>query len=215
MIAAQEERRHHDHRSRCLSAIGIRFLSILFPPRDSAPLTIGLPARRPDPTGFPRSAHTRYGRGGRPLYPETSGVRTTGLWPPVAACRHCQRPGPITRVLNPSSRASNNEASSRVHSHSPVRPSLARSFPQTERGPLGFFPELRTPTGRTRRRTSGRGSVTNTNRELRDRHRRPPLHELTHMRDIASHPQTSDLVNSQAAARVGCVGGGRYALIGS
>lgn len=33
MIAAQEERRHHDHRSRCLSAIGIRFLSILFPPR--------------------------------------------------------------------------------------------------------------------------------------------------------------------------------------
>ncbi|MGO9041922.1 MAG: Kelch repeat-containing protein, partial [Mycobacterium sp.] len=42
---------------------------------------------------------------------------------------------------------------------------------------------------RTRRRTSGRGSVTNTNRELRDRHRRPPIHELTHMRDIASHPQ--------------------------
>jgi len=29
-----------------------------------------------------------------------------------------------------------------------VRPSglsLARSFPRTERGPLGFFPELRTP----------------------------------------------------------------------
>ncbi len=73
-----------------------------------------------------------------------------------------------------------------------IRPSglpLARSLPRTERGPLGFFPELRTPTGRTRRRTSGRGSVTNTNRELRDRHHRPPIHELTHMRDIASHPQ--------------------------
>ena len=73
-----------------------------------------------------------------------------------------------------------------------IRPSglpLARSLPRTVRGPLGFFPELRTPTGRTRRRTSGRGSVTNTNRELRDRHRRPPIHELTHMRDIASHPQ--------------------------
>ena len=73
-----------------------------------------------------------------------------------------------------------------------IRPSglpLARLLPRTERGPLGFIPELRTPTGRTRRRTSGRGSVTNTNRELRDRHRRPPIHELTHMRDIASHPQ--------------------------
>lgn len=73
-----------------------------------------------------------------------------------------------------------------------IRPSglpLARSLPRTERRPLGFFPELRTPTGRTHRRTSGRGSVTNTNRELRDRHRRPPIHELTHMRDIASHPQ--------------------------
>jgi hypothetical protein len=73
-----------------------------------------------------------------------------------------------------------------------IRPSglpLARLLPRTERGSLGFFPELRTPTGRTRRRTSGRGSVTNTNRELRDRHRRPPIHKLTHMRDIASHPQ--------------------------
>ena len=73
-----------------------------------------------------------------------------------------------------------------------IRPSglpLARLLPRTERRPLGFFPELRTPTNTTRRRTSGRGSVTNTNRELRDRHSRPPIHELTHMRDIASHPQ--------------------------
>jgi hypothetical protein len=189
MIAAQEERRHHDHKSRRLSAIGIRFLSILFPPRDSAPLTIGLPTRRPDPTGFPRSTHTRYDRGGRPLYPETSGVRTTGLWPPVAACRHCQRPGPITRVLDPSPGL---QITRRHQGFIRIRPSglpLAGSLPRTERGPLGFFPELRTPTGRTRRRTSGRGSVTNTNRELRDRHCRPPIHELTHMRDIASHPQ--------------------------
>src|ERR1700720_1078471 len=68
-----------------------------FPPRSSAPLTIGLPApkSRP-PTGFPRSPHTRYDRGGRPLYPETSGVRKTGLWPPVAARRHFQR-----QVLHP------------------------------------------------------------------------------------------------------------------
>ena len=51
---------------------------------------------------------------------------------------------------------------------------LARSFPRTERGPLGFFPELRTPTGRTYGRTSGRGPISNTDRELRTRHNRPP-----------------------------------------
>src|ERR1700730_2417809 len=141
MITAQEERRHHDHKSRCLSAIGLRFLSILFPPRNSAPLTIGLPAPKSrTPTGFPRSTHTRYDRGGRPLYPETSGVRATGLWPPVAACRHCQRPGPITRVLHPSSRASNNEASSRVHSHSPVRSSPRPVAPPDGTGVLGLLP---------------------------------------------------------------------------
>ena len=33
--------------------------------------------------------------------------------------------------------------------------------------------------------------------------------------DIAAEPETSDLAKRQAAALVGCVGGGRYALIGS
>jgi hypothetical protein len=32
--------------SRCLSAVGIRFLGILVPPRASAPLTIGLPGSK-------------------------------------------------------------------------------------------------------------------------------------------------------------------------
>jgi len=110
-----------------------------------------------------------------------------GLRPPLAATASGQ-------VLSPgfSTRLPGLQITRRHQGFIRIRPSglpLARSLPRTVRGPWGFFPELRTPTGRTRRRTSGRGSVTNTNRELRDRHRRPPIHELTHMRDIASHPQ--------------------------
>ena len=56
---------------------------------------------------------------------------------------------------------------------------LARLLPQTERGPLGFYPGLRTPTDKTRRRTPGRGSILNTDRELRTRHDRPPICEFT------------------------------------
>lgn len=107
---------------------------------------------------------------------------------PARGLRSPPLPGPIIRVLDPSSRASDSEASSRVHPHSPVRPSPPGRSPDGT-GALGLLPELRTPTGRTRRRTSGRGSVANTNREPRDRLCRPPIHELTHMRDIVSHPQ--------------------------
>jgi hypothetical protein len=151
------------------------------PPRDSAPLTIGLPGPRTTrtPTGFPRSAHTRHDRGGCPLDPETSGVPTTDSHYPVAACRLFQRPGPITPVLIPSPRARNNEASPGIHSRSPVRSSPRPLLPRTERGPFGFFPGLRTPTDQTRRRTPERGSISNTDRELRTRHNRPPTCEFT------------------------------------
>jgi hypothetical protein len=138
---AIRRRQHHGRESRCLSAVGIRLLSILFPPRSSAPLTIGLPGPKTrTPTGLPRSACARHGRGGRPLYPETSGVRTTGLWPPIAACRLLQRPGPPTRFPIPSARASNNEASSRVHSRSPVRPSPRPVAPPDGTEALGLLP---------------------------------------------------------------------------
>jgi len=116
------------------------------PPRDSAPLTIGLPdhpARTP--TGFPRSTHARHGRGGCPLNPEASGVHTTGVGSPVAACRLLQRPGPTTRC---SSRHSGLTITRHHQGFTCVHPSglpLARLFPRTERGPLGFFLELRTP----------------------------------------------------------------------
>ena len=54
-----------------LSPAGIRFLDILFPPENSALLTVGLPGSTRTLTGFPRSARTRFARGGCPLYPGT------------------------------------------------------------------------------------------------------------------------------------------------
>jgi hypothetical protein len=55
----------------CLSTTGIRLLGILFPPRVSALLTVGLPGSAWTSTGFPRSAHPSHDRIGCPLYPET------------------------------------------------------------------------------------------------------------------------------------------------
>jgi hypothetical protein len=151
------------------------------PPRDCAPLAIGLPGvdTTRTPTGFPRFAYTRHDRGGCPLNPETSGVPTTDSHYPIAACRLFQRPGPITLVFIPSSRARNNEASTGIHLRSPVRSSPRPLLPRTEQGPFGFYPGLRTPTDKARRRTPERGSISNTDRELRTRHNRPPTCEFT------------------------------------
>ena len=54
--------------SRCLSATGIRFLGVLFPPGNQAPLTVGLPqhpAGTADPDGVStfRTHETRTGLG--------------------------------------------------------------------------------------------------------------------------------------------------------
>ena len=71
---------HHAALSCRLSATGIRFLGILFPPGGSAPLTVGLPRRTPASrtrTGFPRSTRVRPGRVGCPLYPGGDGVHAT------------------------------------------------------------------------------------------------------------------------------------------
>ena len=56
-----------------LSATGICFLGILFPPKGVGPsLRSAYPTKRGgDPAGFPRSTRTRIDRGGCPLYPGT------------------------------------------------------------------------------------------------------------------------------------------------
>ena len=83
-----------------LSATGIRFLGVLFPPRNSASLTVGLPppsritpATTMDLTGFPRSTRMSYDRVGRPLYPGGDGVHTARKRPePPPADLHGQPP---------------------------------------------------------------------------------------------------------------------------
>lgn len=159
-------------KSRRLSAVGIRFLGILFPPRDSAPLTIGLPGPKVrTPTGIPRSTHTRLDRVGRPLYPGSSGVHTTDG---NARSRHAASSSGLTQVFDPSSWARHNEASPRIHSRSPVRTSPRPVIPPDGTGApwassLGFAPR----TGRTCRRTPEGGPVPNTDPELTVRHSRP------------------------------------------
>ena len=81
-----------------------------------------------------------------------------------------------------------------THVHPPGLP-LARLLPQTEQGPLSFNPGLRTPTDKTRQRTPGRGSILNTDRELRTRHDRPPTASPLGMRDLVSHVRTFLLVS--------------------
>ena len=110
----------------CLSATGIRFLGRPVPARDSAFLTVGLPARQQlsgrTPTGFPRSTRTRYDRGGCPLYPGTAVLpRPTPNPRPAPAAS--QRPVLHPAADIPSAGARRNEASTGVHSRSPVRSS--------------------------------------------------------------------------------------------
>jgi hypothetical protein len=86
--------------SRCLSAAGIRFSAILsrlvFRPSRDRPTAGRPPAAPRTMTGFPRSAHMRHDRIGRPLYPGTSGARTGHQLPWPAACRLS-----TARVLSP------------------------------------------------------------------------------------------------------------------
>ena len=104
--------------------------------------------------------------------PRPSGAHTAGPIPPAAARPLYQGPGPITPVLHPISGAVYYEASSRVHSHSPVRPSPSPVVPGWIADLLGLLPGLRTPTGRTCDARQGGGRASSTRPELHDRHRR-------------------------------------------
>jgi hypothetical protein len=159
----------------------------------SAPLTIGLPAPCRTMTGFPRSAHARCGRIGRPLYPGTGGAHHgPGAIPGRRLPHHNGKvlyPGTAT-ITYPGLLP--HETSVKGSRHSPARPS-PHPWPPDDSGTLRLFPGLRTHAGRTRARTPGRGQALSTSLELRRQHLRhagPPICESTRtMCDLVSHLQ--------------------------
>ncbi len=163
-----------------LSPTGIRFLGILFPPRSSAPLTVGLPGdQRLDPDGIstfhtselrpdwvpslPRGQRCSHARS------DPSGRRS----PPLPGARP-YRPG-----RHPISGAVNYEASSRVHSRSPARPSPSPVLPWMDQGPLGsspgFAPQQAGPAAHARAGDGHRALARSYMTDIVG----PPIHALT------------------------------------
>ena len=73
-----------------LSPAGIRFLDILFPPENSALLTVGLPTRHqggPDSVGVPMFRTHEMRPGWVPPLPRGGGVLPTSAASPIGACR--------------------------------------------------------------------------------------------------------------------------------
>jgi hypothetical protein len=144
-------------------------LGILFPPRNSAPLTVGLPAlAHRTLTGFPCSARVRCGWGRASSIPRGRQCPHGRVCSTTAACRIT-----AARPLSPRCCIPAREVMlTRHHQGFPVSrpvPSLPLTCdPQPERGPLGF-PASFTP-GRYRPRMSRWGQVTDTNPESHHRH---------------------------------------------
>ena len=144
--------------SRCLSATGVRFSVILFPPGSWALLTVGLPNHRLGPRRGFRVPHARAATGvGALCAPGTTvPIRTGATTRPAPAAS--QRPVPPPR--KPSHRRGSclNEASTKG-SHvfaRPVFPSPVAT--RMERAALGLSPELRTPPTRSRTTHVGEGT---------------------------------------------------------
>ena len=119
---------------------------ILFPLGDSAFLTVGLPARAtsgPDPVGVSTFRTHEIRPGWVPSLPRGGGVLPASAISPAGACRFSTA-SPCTPLKHSTAGAGDYEASSRVHSRSPVRPS-PRPWPPDGTGALGLSPELRTP----------------------------------------------------------------------
>ena len=96
------------------------------------------------PTGFPRSTRARHDRGGRPLYPGDGGVL-----PADRLVSSRRLPLPSGQSLHPaghipSAGLERDEASSGVHSRSPVR-SSPRLWPPDGTGALGLLPRASHP----------------------------------------------------------------------
>ena len=92
------------------------------------------------------------------------------LRPPLAPSSRGQALSPPAFIPSPG--AIYYEASSRVHSRSPARPSPSPVIPGWNGDFLGLLPGLRTPAGRTCGARQGGGRASSTHPELHDRHNR-------------------------------------------
>jgi len=118
-----KERRYRPRFPAAFRPPALAFWAILFPPRRSAFLTVSPPgttARNPNGVTTFRMRETRPGR--VPPKPRGGGVHATGQMPPVAACRFTTA-SPTPRSCFHLPGAHFDEASTAVHSRSPVRPS--------------------------------------------------------------------------------------------
>ena len=181
--------------SRCVSAAGIRFLVILFPPRSWAFLTVGLPARPQGAgrtqTGFPCFARTSCDRGGCPLYSGDGGAHPDRGRSPASACRNLSdmslRPATASRRYG----ALLHEASTKGSSDftRPIFPSPV-ALGWNER-PLGFSPELRTPPLRATHVEVGTGHRARTCNTLYVISTQPPILRVDSMRATSRRTRRS------------------------
>jgi len=123
-----------------LSPAGIRFLDILFPPENSALLTVGLPTRHqdgPDSVGVPMFRTHELRPGWVPPLPRGGGVLPTGAASPIGACRF-PTASPIPRWNLPPAELLIT-GHTKIHSRSPVR-SSPRPSPPGGTGALRLSP---------------------------------------------------------------------------
>ena len=115
------------------------------------------PASSADPNGVSmfRTRETWLAQGA--LCTPGAAVSTRPVFVPAAACR-ISTASPCRPGLQPAPGRIIDEASARVHCHSP-HTSLPLACDPGRNGILGLSPELRTQPGRTRQRTSGRGQA--------------------------------------------------------
>ena len=138
-----------------LSPTGIRFLDILFPPKISALLTVGLPDRHPDgPDSVGVSVfRTRETRPGWvPSLPRGGGVLPISAASLIGACRFTTA-SPLPRCNLPPAELLITEHT-KIHFRSPVRPFPRPSFPGGT-GTLRLSPGLRTPRSPTTHARAG------------------------------------------------------------
>jgi hypothetical protein len=132
--------------SRCLSAAGIRFSGLPAPAGELKPSS--RPAcRQARPAGPHRGCHVPHGRDAAGVGAAWTPGTVVHSWPgvgPRPAPAAFQRRSLLSRLLRSACGSPRNEASSAIHSRSPVRP-FPGLCPPDGTGALGPLPGLRTP----------------------------------------------------------------------